>query len=104
MSRAVEDLYETPTQLWIPGVAGPKFNITTGRVAAAVVEYDSDQVRIVLEYVFYIRKSNLIFFVFNQVFSFHHGEMRAFHERVTGWFTRIRETAPKELRGGFFVR
>ena len=24
---AVEDLYETPSDLWLPGVAGPKFDI-----------------------------------------------------------------------------
>ena len=28
----VEDLYETPAFLWLPGVAGPKFNMTTRRV------------------------------------------------------------------------
>ena len=28
----VEDLYETPAFLWLPGVAGPKFNMTTRKV------------------------------------------------------------------------
>ena len=28
----MEDLYETPAFLWLPGVAGPKFNMTSKRV------------------------------------------------------------------------
>ena len=28
----MEDLYETPAFLWLPGVAGPKFNMTTRKV------------------------------------------------------------------------
>ena len=39
----VEDLYETPSFLWLPGVAGPKFDIDTKRVSAAIVEYESSQ-------------------------------------------------------------
>jgi hypothetical protein len=61
--QAVEHLYETPTQLWIPGVAGPKFNMTTNRVAAAVIEYDA-----------------------RQIFSFAHAEMEEFHREVRNYF------------------
>ena len=39
----VEDLYETPSFLWLPGVAGPKFDIETRMVSAAVIEYESSQ-------------------------------------------------------------
>ena len=39
---AIGDLYATPTDFWRPGVAGPKFNITTNKVEALIVEYDSN--------------------------------------------------------------
>lgn len=57
--QAVEDLYETPTDLWIPGVAGPKFNLTTGVAQVVVIEYDAQQ-----------------------IFSFSHAEMDAFYRQV----------------------
>ena len=40
---AIDDLYATPQFLWIPGAAGPKFNITTKSVSAAIIEYESTQ-------------------------------------------------------------
>ncbi len=57
--EAVEDLYETPTDLWIPGVAGPKFNLTTGRAEVVIIEYDA-----------------------KQIFSFSHAEMDDFYNEV----------------------
>ena len=40
---AIGDLYATPTDFWRPGVAGPKFNMTSPhRVEALIVEYDSN--------------------------------------------------------------
>ena len=59
MLQAVEDLYETPTDLWLPGVAGPKFNLSTGRAEVIVIEYDA-----------------------RQVFSFNAEEMGDFHKQV----------------------
>ena len=38
---AMKDLYDTPLAFRLPGDAGPKFNKTSGRIAALVVEYDS---------------------------------------------------------------
>jgi len=93
--EAVEHLYETPTDLWMPGVAGPKFNLSTGQPAAVVIEYDA-----------------------SQLFTFSHAEMERFYEqvkmeaqqcssksffKVNDWFSDYVTTAPPELRGGFFT-
>eukprot|EP00095_Tigriopus_kingsejongensis_P008223 maker-scaffold604_size126151-snap-gene-0.35 protein:Tk08223 transcript:maker-scaffold604_size126151-snap-gene-0.35-mRNA-1 annotation:"conserved hypothetical protein" len=78
--QAIGDLYATPTDFWIPGVAGPKFNISTGQVQALIVEYDAWQ-----------------------IFSYSHQEMSDFYHSVNNWFTDIVSTAPLELRGGFFT-
>ncbi|TRY78598.1 hypothetical protein TCAL_06908 [Tigriopus californicus] len=77
---AIGDLYATPTDFWIPGVAGPKFNITTSKVQAMIVEYDAWQ-----------------------IFSYSHHEMSEFYHGVNNWFSDMARTAPPELQGGFFV-
>lgn len=41
ITEAVEVLYQTPRLYFVPGVAGPKFNKTSGKMMALVVEYDS---------------------------------------------------------------
>lgn len=63
LSHAIGDLYATPLDFWRPGVAGPKFNITSHKVEAVVVEFDS-----------------------NVTFSFAHSDMAAFHHQVEAWF------------------
>lgn len=41
--QAIDSLYRTPAELFMPGVAGPKFGRTkTPRIKALVVEYDSN--------------------------------------------------------------
>ena len=80
LPRAVEHLYHTPTDLWIPGAAGAKFNLTTGSVSVVVIEYDS-----------------------TQLFSFSHAQMGAFYAKVEQWFQDILVTAPPELSKGFFI-
>jgi hypothetical protein len=47
---------------WRPGVAGPKFNLTTNRVEAVVVHFDSDV-----------------------TFSFSHEKMHQFNKDVEEW-------------------
>ena len=78
--EAIGDLYETPTDFWVPGVAGPKFNITNNKVEAMIVEYDS-----------------------NVLFSYSHVKMSEFYTSVNNWFNDVIDSAPPELRNGFFV-
>merc|ERR1740129_2134982 len=40
---AIEDLFETPSDLWLPGVAGPKFDIKSKNVSVVIIEFDSKQ-------------------------------------------------------------
>ena len=39
---SVRDLFETPSQFFLPGLAGPRFSIATDKIEAVVVEYDSN--------------------------------------------------------------
>ena len=77
---AVDELYETPSFLWLPGVAGPKFNIETKRVSAVVVEYEA-----------------------GLHFSYNYEAMDEFYREVETWFQSILKEAPLGLRNGFFV-
>ena len=77
---AVDDLYETPSFLWLPGVAGPKFDIKTKKVSAMIVEFDS-----------------------SVQFSYDYEKMGAFYHDVQTWFTNILQDAPETLKNGFFV-
>eukprot|EP00090_Calanus_glacialis_P004843 TRINITY_DN13625_c0_g1_i1.p1 TRINITY_DN13625_c0_g1~~TRINITY_DN13625_c0_g1_i1.p1 ORF type:complete len:1432 (+),score=169.81 TRINITY_DN13625_c0_g1_i1:127-4296(+) len=77
---AIDDLYETPSFLWLPGVAGPKFDINTKTVSAAIIEYES-----------------------TQPFTFNYIKMHEFYSEVETWFQEMMKDAPIQLKNGFFV-
>ena len=84
---AVKDLYETPAQFFLPGVAGPRFSKlggtrghTTTRVEAVVVEYDS-----------------------NVSYSLSHTEMDRFFRQVESWMEEQLATAPAGMSNGWFT-
>ena len=77
---AVDDLYETPSFLWLPGVAGPKFDIKTKKVTAMIVEYES-----------------------TAQFSFDYQKMDEFYQEVETWFQSLLSDAPPQLQNGFFI-
>lgn len=76
---AVKSLYETPIEIFIPGVAGPKFG-PDRRVRAVVVEYDS-----------------------KHPYSVSFTEMNAFYQQVEAWTTERMRSAPPGMRNGWFV-
>lgn len=39
--QGISELYQTPREFFIPGVAGPKFDKINGKIKAVVIEYDS---------------------------------------------------------------
>ncbi|XP_043195105.1 protein dispatched homolog 1-like [Amphibalanus amphitrite] len=78
--RAVRSLHNTPAQFFEAGPAGPKFLKSTGRVAAVVVEYDS-----------------------NYTFSLAHDEMHEFVTAVETWTVEQMRSAPPEMAGGWFI-
>ena len=78
--ESVESLYSTPTDLWLPGVAGPKFNVSTHEARVVIIEYDAAQ-----------------------GFAYSHKDIREFYESVQKWFAKVIRGAPNELKGGFFV-
>ncbi|KAF2363401.1 Protein patched/dispatched [Trinorchestia longiramus] len=80
ITDAVEVLYQTPHLYFVPGVAGPKFNKTSGKVAALVIEYDS-----------------------NMVWSLSFDQMHQFFTRVEDWTSKQLQDAPPGLRGGWFT-
>ena len=77
---AVDDLYETPSYLWLPGVAGPKFDIKTKEVSAVIIEYQS-----------------------SVQFSYNFQKMQKFYHDVEKWFSESMVDAPLSLQNGFFV-
>ncbi|EFX72150.1 hypothetical protein DAPPUDRAFT_10357, partial [Daphnia pulex] len=77
---AVKDLYETPAQFFLPGVAGPRFSKSTQRLDAVVVEYDS-----------------------NVTFSLSYTEMDAFRRQVDDWMDGQLASAPPAMKGGWFT-
>lgn len=78
---AVKDLYETPAQFFLPGVAGPRFSkSSTPKVEAVVVEYDS-----------------------NISYSLSYTEMDQFYRQVECWMQEQLATAPEGMKGGWFT-
>lgn len=78
---AIDDLYSTPAEFFIPGMAGPKFSKDDGpRIKALVVEYDS-----------------------NYSYSLSYEYMREFITQVEVFAIRQMQTAPVGMRHGFFL-
>lgn len=87
LPQIIEALYDTPREFFIPGVAGPKFQIVertntsiVTRVKALVVECDS-----------------------NQSFSHSFQEIERFSTSVQTWFEDELKTAPVGMQNAFFV-
>jgi protein dispatched 1 len=87
LPESISALYETPREFFLPGVAGPKFQIVeqtntsiVTSVKALVVECDS-----------------------NQSFSHSFGEIERFVETVQTWFNKELLTAPDGMKNAFFV-
>jgi len=87
LPESIFALYETPREFFIPGVAGPKFQIVERtnssiitQVKALVVECDS-----------------------NQSFSHSYSEMETFVNNVQTWFQKELLRAPPGMKNGFFI-
>lgn len=80
--KAMESLYQTPRELFMPGVAGPKFIRSTypPRVAAIVVEFES-----VVPY------------------SMSYTAMDEFFIKIENWTKQELETAPPGMNCGWFL-
>lgn len=80
--KAMESLYQTPRELFMPGVAGPKFIRSTypPRVAAIVVEFES-----VVPY------------------SMSYTAMDEFFLKIENWTKQELETAPPGMNCGWFL-
>ncbi|EEB17830.1 conserved hypothetical protein [Pediculus humanus corporis] len=81
IKEAIGSLYETPSDYFLPGVAGPKFSKTSsGEIKVVVVEYDSNY-------------SNSLSFT----------DMHAFYTEVEDWFQKQLEGAPRGMKNGWFI-
>ncbi|XP_066996222.2 protein dispatched [Anabrus simplex] len=81
--HAIANLYETPVEIFIPGVAGPKFSKDPKKphkIQAVVVEYDS-----------------------NHSYSMSFTEMNHFYHQVETWMQSQLEHAPPGMRNGWFI-
>ncbi|CAB3243353.1 unnamed protein product [Arctia plantaginis] len=80
--KAIESLYQTSRQVFMPGVAGPKFlrSATPPTVAAMVVEFES-----VVPY------------------SMSYTAMNDFYVQVETWTQQELKNAPPEMQGGWFL-
>ncbi|KAB7497321.1 Protein dispatched-like protein 1 [Armadillidium nasatum] len=78
--QGISELYQTPREFFIPGVAGPKFSKTTGKIKAVVVEYDS-----------------------TYIWSLSYDQMHRFYTEVNTWVENQMKAAPKGLQNGWFT-
>ncbi|KAF5283571.1 hypothetical protein FQR65_LT13826 [Abscondita terminalis] len=80
---AMGDLYETPSEYFIPGMAGPKFSKDQfPTIKAVVVEYDSN---------------------YSYSLSMSYKHMRTFFNEVETWTTEQMKNAPFTMQRGWFV-
>lgn len=78
---AMGDLYETPSEYFIPGMAGPKFSKDQfPTIKAVVVEYDS-----------------------NYSYSMSYEHMHTFFTQVEEWMNKQLMSAPTSMKRGWFV-
>lgn len=75
------EIFETPSQYLIPGMAGPKFSKDQyPTIKAVIVEYDSS---------------------YSYSMSYEH--MHEFYTKVESWMIKELETAPKWMKNGWFI-
>lgn len=75
------DIYETPRQYLIPGMAGPKFSKDQfPTIKAVIVEYDS-----------------------NYSYSMSYEHMHEFYTKVENWMNEQLKTAPDSMKNGWFI-
>lgn len=78
---AIADLYETPSEFFIPGVAGPKFSKDQyPTIKVVVVEYDS-----------------------NYTYSMSYNYMHQFFTDVENWMQEELKSAPATMKNGWFI-
>lgn len=79
--EAIADLYETPAEYFIPGVAGPKFSKDQSpTIKVIVIEYFS-----------------------NYTYSMSYNHVHEFYTRVENWMKEELKTAPDTMKNGWFV-
>lgn len=79
--QAMSGLYETPSEYFMPGVAGPKFSRDHfPMIQAVVVEYDS-----------------------NYTYSMSYTYMEQFYRQVESWMQEQLKHAPPGMRNGWFI-
>lgn len=79
--QAMSGLYETPSEYFMPGVAGPKFSRDQfPMIQAVVVEYDS-----------------------NYTYSMSYTYMEQFYRQVESWMQEQLKHAPPGMRNGWFI-
>lgn len=79
--EAISELYSTPSDYFIPGMAGPKFSKSNfPEIDAIVIEYDSR-------------------FSYSMSYEYMHN----FVSQVENWMTEQLETAPKAMKNGWFI-
>lgn len=82
IQRALSSLYNTPTEYYLPGVAGPKFfrDVDIPTVKAVVVEYDST-------------------YTHSRSFNY----LKEFFDQVENWMQEQLKNAPIGMKKGWFV-
>ena len=78
---AIGELYASPSTVFIPGVAGPKFSKDQKpTIKAIVIEYES-----------------------NYTYSLSYKYMHDFVAQVDTWFSEQMKSAPETMKGGWFI-
>lgn len=83
IAKAIEALYQTPRELFMPGVAGPKFLKTSSsppKIAAIVIEFES-----------------------NVQYSMSYSVMAEFYTKVENWTQNELKHAPPGMKNGWFI-
>lgn len=79
--QEMADIYQTPTQFLLPGIAGPKFSKDQNpTIKAVVVEYIS-----------------------NYSYSMSYDYMNEFYTQVEKWTSEQLKSAPKGMKNGWFI-
>ena len=108
IKEAIGSLYETPSDYFLPGVAGPKFSKTSrwetrsNNLFKNAISVTSDKV------VFFIYFSGEIKVVVveydsNYSNSLSFTDMHAFYTEVEDWFQKQLEGAPRGIKNGWFI-
>lgn len=106
LPEIISILYGSPRYVFVPGIAGPKFErrrIKTGNATTSVVTTSNITSAVISPSKYPILQVVVVEYESSQAYTMAYEEMANFNKKVGDWFHNITRSAPAGLQNGWFI-